>query len=148
GIKKLSMPVAFSIFQGIMPVLGYLTGNLFYDFLKMYSGIISFIILGTVGFNMIKEGLKDEKENTGNYSILLLILLSIATSIDAFAVGISFAAKGADIFKSSAIIAASTLILTLCGLKLSNYANKKLGKKGVIYGGIVLIAIGIKSLFG
>ena len=147
GKKRLCMPVAFGLFQGIMPILGFYLGNLFSDFINAYSGIVSCAILSVIGINMIREAIKGEEAEEKCFCFRLLILLAIATSIDAFAVGVSFAAMGAEIYSSALIIAVSTFILTLAALKLGNIAGEKLGDKSEIIGGIVLIIIGLKSLF-
>lgn len=144
--QKLSLPVTFGLFQGIMPILGYYLGSLFSSFIDAYSGIVSCVILGIIGINMIKEGFSPDEESEKVFSLKILLLQAVATSIDAFAVGVSFAAMGAHILSSAAIIAASTFILTLFALKLGNFAGKKLGDKSVIIGGIILIIIGIKAL--
>ena len=147
GKKRLCMPIAFGFFQGIMPIMGYYLGNIFSGFINTYSGIISFIILAAIGVNMIHDGINSEEKEEKSFSIKLLFMLAIATSIDAFAVGVSFAAMSAEIFSSASIIAASTFLLTLLALKLGNYAGKKLGDKSIILGGIILLLIGIKALF-
>ncbi len=145
--KRILMPVFFGAFQGIMPILGYYLGTLFSAFIDKYSGIVAFLILGVIGVNMIKEGILGEDTQEKEFSIKILFLQAIATSIDAFAVGVSFAALGAEIFSSSAIIASSTFLITLAALKIGKAAGEKLGDKSVVIGGIILIAIGIKSLF-
>lgn len=145
--KRILMPVFFGAFQGIMPILGYYLGTLFSAFIDKYSGIVAFLILGVIGVNMIKEGILGEDTQEKGFSIKILFLQAIATSIDAFAVGVSFAALGAEIFSSSAIIASSTFLITLAALKIGKAAGEKLGDKSVVIGGIILIAIGIKSLF-
>ena len=147
GNKRLCMPVAFGAFQGIMPILGYFLGTIFSDFINAYSSIISFAILVAIGANMLHDGIKGEEFEQKCFSVKVLLALALATSIDAFAVGVSFAAIGAEIFTSSGVIALSTFILTLMALKLGNYVGEKLGDKSVIVGGIILILIGIKSLF-
>ena len=145
--QKLSMPIAFGLFQGLMPIFGFYLGNLFSAFIDKYSGIVSFLILAAIGANMIKEGICTENCEKKPFTLSVLLLQAIATSIDAFAVGVSFAAMGAEIYSSAAIIAVSTFILTLIALKLGKFAGEKLGDKSVIAGGIILILIGIKSIF-
>lgn len=147
GKKRLYLPIAFGAFQGIMPILGYYLGNMFSDFINAYSGIISFAILAAIGANMIHDGIKGEEREEKSFSMKLLLALAIATSIDAFAVGVGFAAMGAEIFTSAGIIALSTFLLTLAALKLGSFAGEKLGDKSVIVGGIILLLIGIKTLF-
>ncbi len=147
GKKRLCMPFTFAIFQGLMPILGYFLGNVFSDFINTYSKFISFIILFAVGANMIKEGWQGEENEKKDLNIVLLLMLGLATSIDAFAVGISFAAMAVEIFSSSIIICVCTFIITLFGLSLGKLAEKKLGNKSIIFGGAILVLLGIKSLF-
>ena len=122
GLRKLSMPIMFGLFQGIMPILGFFLGSLFASFIEKWSGPISLLILGIIGINMIREGL-------------------------AFAVGVSFAANSANIWQSAPIIAVTTFVLSLIALFVGTKAGEKLGDKAEILGGIILIIIGIKSLF-
>lgn len=145
-MRKLSMPVAFGAFQGIMPVLGYFLGSIFSDFINAYSGIVSFAILGIIGVNMIREGIKGEECECKDFTFWILILQAVATSIDAFAVGVSFTGMNVQILPASLLIAASTFIITMSALVLGKYAGEKLGDKSVIAGGIILILIGIKAL--
>lgn len=155
--QKLSMPIAFGIFQGIMPVLGYFLCSVFADFINKWQGPISLVILCAIGINMIKEGLEKDKE-TENKSLTIysLIILAVATSIDAFAVGVSFAASGLtvgfsdisnNIFTASGIIAVSTFVLCILALILGKKVGEKLGDRAEIVGGIILIIIGIKNMF-
>lgn len=147
-IKKLSMPAAFGLFQGIMPILGYYLGTFFAAFINKYAGLVAFIILALIGANMIKEGITgDEESSGGEFTIKVLLMQAVATSIDAFAVGVSFAATGAAIWSSSAIIAATTFICSLIAVAAGAKIGEKAGNKAVIAGGAVLIAIGVKSLF-
>lgn len=146
-MQKLSMPVAFGLFQGIMPVLGYYLGNIFSDIIDRYSGIISLVILGAIGINMIRDGFAPEEEKTEKtFTLTVLLLQAVATSIDAFAVGVSFAAGGADILLAAPVIALTTFLLSIAALILGAKAGEHLGAKGEILGGIILIIIGIKAL--
>ena len=112
--KKLSMPVAFGLFQGIMPVAGFFLGSLFADIINKWSGPIALIILGFIGVNMIREGLSDDEDTPPKeLTFKVLIFQAIATSIDAFAVGVSFAASGAPIFTAAPIIAVTTFVLSM-----------------------------------
>lgn len=148
GYRKLSMPVAFGLFQGLMPVAGFYLGSLFSSFIDRWSGVISLIILGIIGINMIREGLSEEEEQqTNELTVTALLVQAVATSIDAFAVGVSFAASGADIWLSAPIIAVTTFILSLAAVLIGVKAGEKLGHRAEILGGIILIVIGIKALF-
>lgn len=146
--KKLSMPIAFGLFQGIMPVLGFYLGSLFASLIEKWSGPISLIILGIIGINMIREGFsKEEDKEARTLTFKILIVQAIATSIDAFAVGVSFAAGGVNILLSAPIIAVTTFLLSLIAVFAGVKAGERLGQKAEILGGIILIAIGIKALF-
>ena len=145
-LRKLSMPIMFGLFQGIMPILGFFLGSLFASFIEKWSGPISLLILGII--NMIREGLaKDEETEPKKLTLWILLVQAVATSIDAFAVGVSFAANSANIWQSAPIIAVTTFVLSLIALFVGTKAGEKLGDKAEILGGIILIIIGIKSLF-
>ena len=147
-LRKLSMPIMFGLFQGIMPILGFFLGSLFALFIEKWSGPISLLILGISGINMIREGLaKDEETEPKKLTLWILLVQAVATSIDAFAVGVSFAANSANIWQSAPIIAVTTFVLSLIALFVGTKAGEKLGDKAEILGGIILIIIGIKSLF-
>lgn len=146
--QKLSMPVAFGVFQGLMPVTGFFLGSLFADIINKWSGPISLIILGFIGVNMLREGLSDDEEHsTKEFTFKILILQAIATSIDAFAVGVSFAASQAPIFTAAPIIAVTTFILSMVAQFIGNKVGEKLGNRAEILGGVILIIIGIKAMF-
>ena len=145
---KIVMPAAFGIMQGLMPVLGYFFGSLFADFINKWSGPVVLLILGIIGINMIREGLAGE-ENRPPHRLTLRVLMfqAVATSIDAFAVGVSFAATGAPIMKAAPLIAATTFILSLIAVFIGTRLGEKLGDRAEIVGGLVLIGIGIKAMF-
>ena len=145
---KLSMPIAFGLFQGIMPILGYFFGGIFSDFITRWDGPVALVILGFIGANMIKDGFTDEEEKEPKRLTLgALLLQAVATSIDAFAVGVTFAAGGADIFTAAPIVAVTTFTLSLIAVIIGGKAGDKLGEKAEILGGIILIIIGIKAMF-
>ena len=146
--QKLSMPLAFGLFQGLMPVAGFYLGNLFSSFINQYSGIIALVILGIIGLNMVKEGFSPEEEREEKkFTLGILLLQAFATSIDAFAIGVSFAATQANINFAAPIIALTTFFLSMAALLLGKKAGEKLGHKGEVLGGIILIIIGIKAMF-
>lgn len=146
--KKFSMPVAFGLFQGLMPVAGYFLGSLFADIINRWSGPIALVILGYIGVNMIREGLSsDEDAPPKDLTFKVLIIQAIATSIDAFAVGVSFAASDAPIFTAAPIIAVTTFVLSMIAQFIGNKVGEKLGSRAEILGGVILIIIGIKAMF-
>lgn len=143
---------SFGLFQGIMPLLGFLSSITFKDFIDKYSSYIAFVLLFFIGAKMIYEAhkeIKNENEEINySFSFKNIFVLSIATSIDAFASGISLAMLNVNIIIASLFIAIVTFILCVFGF----YFGKKIGSifqnKAQILGGIVLIAIAFKSLIG
>lgn len=146
--KEASMPIFFGLFQGIMPILGFYAGSLFEELITRYSGIVTLLVLGIIGINMIREGISKEEE-TRNKSILtykILFFQAIATSIDAFAVGVSFCAIGVNVFSSAIIIAITTFLCSIVAIIIGRKFGDVLGEKAHILGGVILIIIGIKSI--
>ena len=137
--------IFFSIFQFIMPILGFYLGNLLSNKIIYYQSYLSSIILITIGILMIKEDKINDLD--GKLNIKELFLLSIATSIDAFVIGISLSFVKTNIIYSSIIIGIITFIMSLLGYFLGNLFNKKTQQYSNIVGGITLILLGIKSLF-
>lgn len=138
---------SFGLFQGSMPLLGFLASLTFKNIIDNYSYIIAFILLSFIGIKMIYETYKERNtaaDENISFSIKTLFILSIATSIDAFAAGISLTAININIYISILSIAIITFLVCLIGI----YFGKKVGclfkHKAQILGGVVLIAIGIK----
>ena len=142
----LRLATAFGIFQFVMPILGWLLGKTVVSYISDYDHWIAFGLLLIVGLRMIKEYFdKDEKERTKDPTKgWSLLILSIATSIDALAVGVSFAFFDVNIYYASAVIGVVCFIITALGMIFGKKLSVLLGKKAVLLGGIVLIAIGIK----
>ena len=139
------LATSFSIFQMIMPLIGYLLGNSLSSKLIEFNHIIAFILLSIIGINMIKESYKEEDINIG-LNIKELFLLSIATSIDAMAVGITFSFFNVNLIVAILMIGVTAFILSLIGVNLGRLIGKNFQQKAEIIGGIVLILIGIKIL--
>lgn len=137
--------LSFSIFQMIMPLIGYYLGNKLNTYFFTFSHIIAFIILITIGINMIKESYTKEDINIG-LSIKELLSLSIATSIDALAIGITFALFKINLLLSILTIGIITFILCIIGVNIGKLIGNKYENKSQIIGGIVLIIMGIKNL--
>ena len=131
----------FGLFQFLMPILGYYLGNIFSEKIIEYNPFISTILLVTIGILMIKEK-NEEIDNKLKFSEL--IILSVATSIDALVIGISFSFLKVNILSSSIIIGLITFILCFFGYFLGHLFNKKIGKYSNLIGGITLIIIGLK----
>lgn len=147
--RAIAMPVLFGLFQGFMPLLGYLAGSLVASFVDMYAGIIAFVILGFIGGKMIWDGFNDDGCDECGKSGLgwwLLIVQSIATSIDAFAVGITFVSSGTPVLLNAAIITLCTFLLCCLMLFVGGKLGKLLGQKAQTVGGAILLLIGLKAL--
>lgn len=139
----------FGGFQALMPILGYFCGNAIASIVESLASIIGFILLLGIGLNMIRESLTgDEDEVTDEFSFKEVTLLAIATSIDAFAVGIAIALLGDPILISSAIIGIVALIFSIIGIFIGRKLGDYVGDKFQILGGVILILIGIKILMG
>lgn len=136
----------FGLFQFMMPVIGWFLGSGVYKYIEVYDHWVVLILLSFVGIKMIKSGLdKSNQIKKGDLSKgMNLIILSIATSLDALAIGISFAMLQTDIWYPSIIIGIVTASLSIIGVQLGNKLGTKFGKKMEIAGGIILILIGIR----
>lgn len=143
------LSLSFGLFQALMPVLGWLAGQTIVDFIADYDHWVAFILLAGIGGKMLWESLKSEESRNQKADItrgFLLITLSIATSIDALAVGLSFAFLTVNITIASLVIGATSFIVTATGSLVGVKAGKIVGKRAEAFGGIVLIAIGIRIL--
>jgi putative Mn2+ efflux pump MntP len=140
------LATAFGVFQFVMPILGWLLGRTVVSYIEDYDHWIAFALLIIVGLHMIKEYFnKEEKERTKDPTKgWTLLMLSIATSIDALAVGVSFAFFDVNIYYASAVIGIVCFIITALGMIFGKALSRVLGRKAVLLGAIVLIGIGIK----
>ena len=138
----------FGLFQAIMPLIGWLSGLTIKDFVMSIDHWVAFILLSFIGCKMIYESTKIESENikTNPLNLYTLLMLSIATSIDALAVGISFAFLLVSIITPVVIIGVVTFILSFVGVFIGNLKGHLFEGKIEIIGGIILIGIGIKIL--
>ena len=137
----------FGIFQAGMPALGYFLGKSFETYVIQIDHWIAFILLSFIGINMIREALSKEiEENNSDLSFKTMLILAVATSIDALAVGITFAFLKVDIMLSSLIIGITTFIISSIGVIIGNKFGNKYGKRAELFGGIILIIIGAKIL--
>lgn len=160
--KTYSMPIFFGVFQGLMPLIGYFAGGLFADVISQYACFLVFAILGFIGGKMIKDGLEhiqeekeaneqnvevEEKEEVKTLTYKMLFIQAIATSIDAFAVGIGFSVAQVNILPAVAIIGITTAICSLVAIFIGKKFGDMLGSKSEILGGTILVLIAIKALF-
>lgn len=137
----------FGIFQALMPIIGYLLGVNFQSRIASIDHWIAFILLGIIGANMIKEAISKETD-TQNDSVKFkdMIILAIATSIDALAVGITFAFLKVNIVLAVTLIGIITFSISIIGVKIGNIFGNKYEKKAEFVGGMILILLGIKIL--
>ena len=144
----LRLAAAFGLFQFAMPIAGWLAGLTIANVIANYDHWIAFALLAYVGSKMIWEALKkeEEKEIDDQTKGLPLLLLSIATSIDALAVGFSFSVLKEQILFPSVIIGIVCFLMTAVGVIFGKVLARIFGKKVSIFGGVVLIGIGIKIL--
>lgn len=137
----------FGIFQALMPIVGYFLGTTFSSFVENVDHWIAFILLAIIGGNMIKDSFDDECEKRNDkVDFKTMIILAIATSIDALAVGVTFAFFETNIVLAVSIIGIITFILSLIGVKIGNRFGDKFQNKAELTGGIILIMIGVKIL--
>ena len=159
GMKKLNKKQALIIglyfggFQALMPFVGWLLGSQFQKYITSIDHWIAFILLGFIGGKMVYEAVKEKDDDAVVEKDLALnqgemLLLAIATSIDALAVGIMFAFTydSLNIYWAIAIIGLTTFVLSIIGVIVGNFFGNKYKKKSEIAGGIILILIGVKIL--
>ena len=156
NMRKLNVGHAYVIalffggFQAAMPLLGYLLGTSFSSYIESFDHWIAFALLAFIGGKMVIEAVREkdpgEAEKTDSIKLGELTVLAVATSIDALAVGITFAFLQANIFFAVLIIGITTFALSLGGVLLGNRFGAKYKNKAEIAGGIILILIGVKIL--
>lgn len=135
----------FGAFQALMPIIGYFVGRSFASYVASVDHWIAFGLLILIGTNMIREAVwGDDEEIDGNFGFRTMLLMAIATSIDAMAVGISMAFLDVNIWMSALVIGVVTLSLSAVGVYLGSLFGSRLGSKAGVVGGLILIAIGIK----
>lgn len=138
----------FGCFQTLMPAIGYLLGSSFEQYITEYDHWVAFGLLLILGLKMVKDALsKKEEEESASFSNASMLVTAIATSIDALAVGITFAVlDDVDVPLAVTIIGVITFCLSAIGLKIGNVFGSKFKKKAELAGGIILILIGVKIL--
>ncbi len=138
----------FGGFQALMPALGYLLGSSFAQYIESFDHWVAFALLALIGGNMIKESFSKDEENVdGSFAFKAMLVLALATSIDALAAGISFAMSAdGGIVLAVLAIGVITFALSAVGLKVGNVFGMKYKSKAELFGGIVLILLGIKIL--
>ena len=162
--RLMRMPLFFGLFQFGMPLAGYFVGGITAELIEKYAGIVSLVILGFIGSNMLYSGYKALKEDASEedeeeaqqgaqqsattLSYCKLVFQAVATAIDAFAVGVSFRAHSVDILVASALFGIITAILCTIALFIGKKLGSLLGDRAEMVGGVVLILIGLKAFFG
>ena len=151
--KKGALLIAlyFGVFQAVMPTLGWLLGSQFARYVTRLAPWIAFILLAWIGGNMIRESLSKEEredEETGSVSHKELLVLAVATSIDALAVGVTFSMLelAVSIGAAVALIGCTTFVISLAGVYVGNVFGAKYKSKAEFVGGAILILIGVKIL--
>lgn len=165
AMEKITLKKAFIVgiwfggFQALMPMIGYILGVQFEKLINAIAPWIAFVLLAIIGINMIREALSkkcDSKESTNTLGIKEMFVMAVATSIDALAVGVTFAlvpvglsndiSVGINTMIACGIIGIITLLLSMIGVKVGNIFGTKYKSKAEFAGGIILILLGIKIL--
>ena len=150
-VHALVIALFFGVFQGVMPLIGWLLGTQFESYITPVDHWIAFVLLGYIGGKMIFDALHGDDEGKecpvdGRLDLKELLVMAVATSIDALAVGITFAFLRMDIVPSVILIACITFGLSFIGVVVGNRFGNRFEKKAQIAGGTVLILIGVKIL--
>ncbi|MCG8643970.1 MAG: manganese efflux pump MntP family protein [Desulfobacterales bacterium] len=139
----------FGLFQFLMPVIGWMGGIHFVSYFSSIDNWIAFGLLSFVGFKMIREGMNPtpDKQKKDPSRGMTMVMLSVATSIDALAVGLSFAVLNTNIWVPSVMIGIITVLLSYLAIQIGNRLGVLLGSRLEVVGGLVLFGIGVKILF-
>ena len=148
--KEILIPgLYFGLFQAIMPMTGYFLGVYFANKIQFLDHWVAFVLLGLIGGKMIKDSFsedQDEKEGEYSFGFIKMIILAFATSIDALAVGITFAFFDVNIFMAAIMIGIITFFISTGGVIIGNTFGGRFKSKSEFIGGMVLVLIGIKIL--
>ena len=148
----LTCGIWFGGFQALMPLIGFFLGSIFAEAIQSVDHWVAFILLGLIGFNMLKEALSREQEcdcaqSDGDLSVKTMFVMAVTTSIDALAVGISLAMAGdVPIFTAVALIGLCTFTLSAIGVGVGSVFGSRFEKKAQMAGGVILILLGLKIL--
>ena len=146
--KGIIVGLWFGGFQALMPTIGFFLGIQFKDQITSIDHWIAFVLLGLIGINMVKEALSNEEEQADDsIEVKEMFMLAVATSIDALAVGITFAFLNVYIVSAASIIGVCTFLISFAGVKIGNIFGTKYKSKAELAGGIILILLGFKILF-
>ena len=145
--KAIIVGLYFGIFQALMPVIGYFLGTTFESLVTKVDHWIAFILLAFIGGKMLKEAFDNNSEGyNDSVNFKTMVVLAIATSIDALAIGITFAFFDVNIVLAVSIIGIITFIISVLGVKIGNRFGDKYQNKAQLMGGIILVLLGFKIL--
>ncbi len=137
----------FGAFQAVMPLIGYFLGAQFSRYIEAYDHWVAFALLVLIGGNMIREALsKEEEKADAAFNFKSMVVLAIATSVDALAVGVSFACLSVDIIPAVLFIGVITFVISAAGVKIGSIFGAKFRAKAELAGGVILVLIGVKIL--
>ena len=147
-IRKMLLAGAwFGGFQALMPTIGYFLGYAFEKYIVVIDHWIAFVLLGLIGINMIRESRSKEEEDVcDSFSFKTMLVMAIATSIDALAVGIPFSSMGVNIVTAAAFIGATTFVLSAIGVWVGNIFGAKYKSVAELAGGVILVLLGTQIL--
>ena len=148
NLKKMCITGAwFGGFQALMPVIGFLLGSTFGSYIEAFDHWIAFVLLGLIGLNMIRESRDKEIEACdASFSFRPMLVMAIATSIDALAVGVSFAFLHVNILLAATFIGVITFVLSAIGVRIGNIFGARFKSTAELVGGVILILIGAEIL--
>ncbi len=139
--------VWFGGFQALMPFIGYMLGSSFSGYIQRFDNYIGFALLCLIGGNMIREAFSEDEDNSsGSLGFFSMLVLALATSIDALAVGVTLAFYEVNIFTAALFIGIITFILSVIGVRLGNVFGTRYKQKAEIAGGAILIVLALKLL--
>lgn len=144
---SLKVSGVFGLAHIIMPATGWFLGSTVMEMIQRWDHWIAFILLLFVGGKMLREGLDEEAEEIDAEALLgglSLLIFTVAVSIDALAVGLSFSVQGLSVWVPSLYMGVGTLVFTFIGLNIGNRTGQRFGKRAQIFGGLVLILIGVR----
>ena len=155
AVKRIDMGKAgivglwFGGFQALMPMIGYFLGSRFSNAIQSVDHWVAFILLSLIGANMIREAMSKDEDagrDSGSLSFKTMLMLAVATSIDALAAGITFAFLDVDIALAAGMIGCTTCIISMAGAKVGSVFGTKYKSKAELTGGVMLILLGLKIL--
>lgn len=160
SLKKIKLSHALKVglwfggFQALMPLIGYLLGSTFAEIVSTFDHWVAFVLLSLIGGNMIKESLENDSDNDcdcnkkdkNGFGLTTMFTLAVATSIDALAIGVTFAFFKVAILPAIITIGITTLVFSVAGLKIGNIFGCKYKSHAELFGGVILILIGLKIL--